>query len=262
VPRFAANLTTMFADLPVGERFDAARRFGFHAVEYLFPYADRPADLRRWAGEAGVEVILVNTPLGDAANGERGRAALPGREDDFRADFERALEYATALGAPMIHVMAGVVDENDRVAARRALVANVRMAAELAAQEDVRVLLEPLNSEDTPGYLLTYTDETRAVIDAVGRANVQLQFDFYHRQIMEGNLARRLADNVDVIGHIQASSVPGRHEPCFGEINYGHLFAECDRLGYAGWIGAEYRPRTTVAAGIGWGERYGLGEQA
>lgn len=262
MPRFAANLSTMFADLAVAERFDAARRFGFRAAEYLFPYADRAADLARWSRDAGLPVILVNTPLGDAAAGERGRAALPGREDDFRADFDRALEYAAALDAPMIHVMAGVVADGDRPAACRTLAANVRDAADAAAQEGIRLLLEPLNGQDTPGYLLTGTEQTRAIIDAVDRPNVRLQFDFYHRQIMEGNLGQRLAEHLGAIGHIQCSSVPGRFEPCYGEVNYPHLFAECDRLGYAGWIGAEYRPKTTVAAGIGWGRAYGLGAQA
>ena len=183
----------------------------------------------------------------------------PRRQADFKDHFGQALEYALALDVPMIHVLAGVVSEHDRDEALSVLVENVRFAADRAAKNGIRILLEPLNSEDTPGYLLTRTDETRRCIEAVGRDNVRLQFDFYHRQIMEGNLARRLADNLDIIGHIQFSSVPGRHEPQHGEVNLPYLFDLCDTLGYDGWIGCEYRPKTTVLEGLTWGEPYGLG---
>lgn len=259
MPRFAANVSMMFADVPVEARFQAARDLGFAAVEYLFPYAQSPAEVKTGVAAAGVAMILLNTPLGDAAKGERGLAAVPGREADFRRDFDRAMAYAVDVGVPMIHVMAGVVDSADRDAARAVLVENVRAAADLAASHGIDVLLEPLNTEDTPGYFLTYTEETRQVIDAIERDNVRLQFDFYHRQIMEGNLERRLEENLDVIGHIQFSSVPGRHEPQHGEVNMDYLFAACDRLGYGGWVGCEYRPKTTVREGLSWAAAYGLG---
>ena len=158
-------------------------------------------------------MILLNTPPGDATRGERGLAALPGRQADFRGRFEQALDYALALDIPMIHVLAGVVADDDRDAARSAFIENVRFAADRTAGHDIRILLEPLNSEDTPGYFLTRTEESRRCIEAVGRDNVRLQFDFYHRQVMEGNLARRLADNLDIIGHIQFSSVPDGTSP-------------------------------------------------
>lgn len=249
----------MFPDVAVDGRMRAARDLGFTAVEFLFPYPNPAPEIRRWLDDAGVCMILLNTPLGDAARGERGLAAVPGRQADFRDLFEQAMAYALALDVPMIHVMAGIVPDHDREEARSVFVENARFAADRAAGHDIRVLLEPLNSEDTPGYLLTRTDEARRCIEAVGRDNVRLQYDFYHRQIMEGNLARNLADNLDIIGHIQFSSVPGRHEPQHGEVNLPYLFDLCDTLGYAGWIGCEYRPRTTTVEGLSWGKRYGLG---
>ena len=259
MPRFAANVSTMFDDLPVAERFAAARALGFQAVEYLFPYGESPEEIQRRLRDTGIRMILLNTPLGDAGSGERGLAAVPGRQDDFRAHFEQALYYARTLDVPMIHVMAGVVPDAHRDDAESVFVDNVADAADLAATHGIRILLEPLNHEDTPGYFLTLTAQTRRLIQAIDRDNVGLQYDFYHRQIMEGNLARGLADNLDLIAHVQFSSVPGRHEPQFGEINMPYLFEVCDRLGYDGWIGCEYRPMTTAAAGIGWGGPYGLG---
>ncbi|MYE13041.1 MAG: TIM barrel protein [Gammaproteobacteria bacterium] len=262
MPRFAANVTTMFPELPVAERFRAAREARFSAVEFLFPYAWPAAEVRRWLNDAGVALVLLNTPLGDAEAGERGRGALPDRVDDFRRDFAQALAYARELRAPMIHVMAGVVAADERSRAEATFVRNVRFAADQAAPHGIRILLEPLNDEDTPGYLLTRTDQARRCIEAVDRANVRLQFDFYHRQIMEGNLARGLADHLDRIGHIQFSSVPGRHEPQYGEVNLPFLFDLCDHLGYDGWIGCEYRPKTTTLEGLVWGAPFGIGPPA
>ena len=259
MPRFAANVSTMFPDQPVGERFSAARAMGFHAVEYLFPYGEPATEIRRRLDETDIRMILLNTPLGDAAGGERGLAAVPGRRDDFLGHFDQAMGYARKLGVPMIHVMAGIVPEADREAAEAEFTRNVRQAADIAARHGIRILLEPLNHEDTPGYFLTRTAETRRLIHAIARDNVLLQYDLYHRQIMEGNLARGIADNLDLIGHIQFSSVPGRHEPRYGEVNLPFLFDLCDRLGYHGWIGCEYRPMTSTGEGLSWGKPYGIG---
>ena len=259
MPRFAANVSTMFPELPVAERFAAARAIGFQAVEYLFPYGESSGDIRHRLRETGIRMILLNTPLGDASAGERGLAAVPGRQADFKDHFGQALCYARTLDVPMIHVMAGVVAEEQRIDAEVVFAENVRHAADVAATHGIRILLEPLNHEDTPGYFLTLTAETRRLIKAIGRDNVRLQYDLYHRQIMEGNLARGISDNLDLIAHIQFSSVPDRHEPQFGEVNMPYLFEVCDRLGYDGWIGCEYRPMTTTMQGLSWGRPYGLG---
>lgn len=260
MPRFAANVSTMFPDLPVAERFAAARAIGFQAVEYLFPYGESAGEIRRQLRETNMRMILLNTPLGDAGGGERGLAAVPGRVADFVAHFEQALGYARTLDVPMIHVMAGIVAEEQRHDAEVVFVENVRSAADVATAYGIRILLEPLNHEDTPGYFLTLTSETRRLIEAIGRDNVRLQYDLYHRQIVEGNLARGIANNLDIIGHMQFSSVPGRHEPQYGEVNMPYLFDVCDHLGYDGWIGCEYRPMTTTDEGLSWGSSYGLGQ--
>ena len=259
MPRFAANVSMMFPGRPPTDAFAAARALGFEAVEYLFPYGEPAAGIKKGLDDTGIRMILLNTPLGDAAKGERGLAAVPGRQADFRANFDRALAYALPLGVPMIHVMAGVVSEQERDKAEDVFVENVRQAADIAATHGIHLLLEPLNHQDTPGYFLTRTGEARRLIEAIGRDNVRLQYDIYHRQIMEGDVARGIADNLDLIGHVQFSSVPGRHEPQYGEVNLPYLFEVCDRLGYDGWIGCEYRPMTTIEAGLSWGSPYGLG---
>lgn len=260
MPKFAANLTTMFTELAFPQRFQAARDVGFIAVECQYPYAHSVAEVSQWLESTGLEFVLLNTPPGDEDAGESGLAALPGRESDFRQLFELALEYATGLGARMIHVLAGVVPDGTPVeTCETTFVANVRWAADLANQGGVKVLLEPLNTQDVPGYLHSRSRHTRRLIETIDRNNVRMQFDFYHLQIMEGNLGKALRTHLDVIGHIQFSSVPGRYEPQYGEVNIAFLFDLLDELGYDGWVGAEYGAKTTTPAGMSWGAAYGLG---
>ncbi len=260
MPKFAANLTTMFTELAFPERFEAARDAGFVAVECQYPYAHQKAEVKRWLDELALEMILINTPPGDTDAGESGLAALPGRETEFRQLFALALEYASGLGAGMIHLLAGVVPGDKTVAGcEEAFVANVQWAADLARDRGVNVLLEPLNQRDVPGYLHSRTTDTRRLIETIDRDNVLMQFDFYHLQIMEGDLGEALQRHFDVIGHIQFSSVPGRFEPQYGEVNMGYFFDLLDALGYAGWVGCEYGPKTTTVEGLSWGSSYGLG---
>jgi hydroxypyruvate isomerase len=249
----------MFTEVPLTQRFDAAAAVGFKGVELLAPYSQSTQQLRQCKLEADVELILINTPMGDAAAGDRGTAAVPGREAEFREHFEQALEYARACNIGMIHTMAGVVDQSQRQTALEVFVDNVQCAADTAAADGILLLLEPLNSQDVPGYFHATSAVTIELLRRIDRPNVKLQFDFYHLQIMEGNLGTRLRNSFSDIGHIQFSSVPGRHEPQYGEINAPFLFNLADELGYAGWIGCEYRPRTNTADGLSWARPYGIG---
>jgi hydroxypyruvate isomerase len=258
MPRFAANLSLMFPERDVPDRFRAARDAGFTAVEFLRPYTYPIADVRRWLDDAGLELILINSPVGSA--GERGLAALPGREADFRAILDQALDYANGLGAGMLHVLCGVVPEGaDRAAYEATCVANLREAATVARDRGVRLLLEPLNARDVPGYLHSTTAQTRRIIEAAASDNLYLQYDFYHLQIMQGDLVEGLRRNLDIVGHIQFSSVPGRHEPQHGEVNLPYVFDAVDAMGYAGWVGCEYTPLGDTLEGLSWAKRYGLG---
>ena len=252
----------MFQELEPAERFGAAREAGFRAVEYLAPYRHPVADLRHWLAEAGIELVLINSPSGNPEAGERGLAALPGREADFRAGFDLAMDYAAALNVPMLHLMAGVVAEGDnREAYEATFVANLRRAAEVAKARGVSLLLEALNTRDVPGYLHTTTEQSRALIEASGSDNVFLQYDLYHMQIMQGDLVGGLRRHLDLIRHIQFSSVPGRHEPQYGEVNLPFIFDAIDASGYAGWVGCEYRPKAGTLEGLSWAKPYGLGRQ-
>jgi hydroxypyruvate isomerase len=256
MPRLAANLTMMFNEVPFEERFDAAARAGFRAVEFLFPY-ERPSEqLARWMANAGVENVLFNLPPGDWNLGERGLAALPGREVEFREGFHRALDYAQALGTPRLHVMAGLVpsgsDAGTRERMRSTYLENLRWAAEEALQANRTILIEPINPRDIPGYWLNHQQDALDVIAQVGASNLRLQFDLYHAQIVDGDLTRRIERQVGVTGHVQIAGVPDRHEPDFGELSITHLLATLDRVGYTGWVGCEYRPRGHTEAGLGW----------
>jgi 2-dehydrotetronate isomerase len=259
MPKFAANLSMMFPELEEPQRFAAARDAGFGAVEYLRPYAHPIAEVRRWLDDAGLQLILINSPAGDPARNDRGLAALPGREADFRASLDLTLEYATGLGAGMVHLMAGVVPPGIAVeACEEVFVENLCEASDTAKAAGVRILLEPLNTRDVPGYLHTKTAHTRRLIEESGADNAFLQYDFYHMQIMQGDLVEGLRSNLDIVGHVQVSSLPGRHEPQYGEVNFAYVFDEVDAMGYGGWIGCEYRPKNDTREGLTWALPYGI----
>ena len=260
MPKFAANLSFLFQDIDYFERFAAAADCGFHAVEYLFPYDYPAAVLKQTLAAHRLEQALFNLPPGDWDAGERGLAALPGREAEFRDAVALAGEYAEALACERVHAMAGIVPEDaDRDTYEECYVANLRYAADYFRARGIRTLIEPLNSFDMPGYLLNGTKQARRVIEAVGSDNLFLQYDVYHLQIMEGNIADSFERDLDIIGHVQIAGVPGRFEPNVGELNYPYLFALFDRLGYDGWVGCEYRPESETRAGLGWAGEYGIG---
>jgi hydroxypyruvate isomerase len=253
MPRFAANLTMMFNEVPFPERFAAAARAGFEAVEFLFPYDHAPADVAAWLKSHGLANVLFNLPPGDWAAGERGIASLPGREAEFRAGVATALEYAKALGTPCLHAMAGLLPAGaDRAAHRAVFLDNLRHAARALAPHGITLLIEPINTRDMPGYFLSTQAEAHAIREELAEPNLKVQMDFYHAQIMEGDLATTLRKHHPHVGHVQIAGVPDRHEPDEGEVNYRYLFRLLDELGYAGWVGCEYRPRGRTEDGLGW----------
>jgi hydroxypyruvate isomerase len=259
MPRFAANISTMFTDRPFAERIQAAADAGFKAVECQFPYEVEAGELEARLDRAGLDLVLLNAPPGDFAAGERGLAGLPGREAEFRAALDRALEYASRLGCPRIHVMAGMRPEGvAREVCLDVYRANLRLAADACGRAGKVAVIEPINSRDMPGYLLNTPAEATAIIEELGADSLRLQFDFYHVQIMTGDLARRFERHLPLIGHVQIAGVPERHEPDTGEINYPYLFDLMDRLGYAGWVGCEYFPAASAEEGLGWAYRYGI----
>jgi hydroxypyruvate isomerase len=247
MPRFAANLSTMFQERPFLERFAAAAAAGFEAVEYQFAYDHDPAEIRAAIAASGVRLALFNAPPGDFAAGERGLAALPGREADFAATLEPAAAHAEVLAPPAMHVMSGITGDP---AARDTLIGNLRLAARRFPRSTI--VIEPLNTRDTPGYFLTGQRQGIEIIEAVGVENLKLQFDVYHRQIMDGDLIRGLQECAPHIGHIQIAGNPGRHEPDVGEIHYPAVFEAIDAIGYKGFIGCEYTPKTRTEDGLGW----------
>lgn len=261
MPKFAANLNFLFQDIDFLDRFAAAAENGFQAVEYLFPYEYPPDQLKQALAKHGLVQALFNLSPGDWNAGDRGLAALPGRETEFRAAVKLAGKYAEALACKQVHVMAGIVPEGaQRDVYEECYIANLSYAADYFAVRGVRTLIEPLNSFDMPGYLLNGSKQARRVIEAVGSDNLYLQYDVYHLQIMEGNLAYSFERDLDITSHIQIAGVPGRHEPVIGEVNYPYLFALFDRLGYDGWVGCEYRPRGETRAGLDWAREYGIGK--
>lgn len=256
MPRFAANLTMMYTEHAFADRFAAAAGDGFRAVEFLFPYAFAATELAQRLADHGLKQVLFNAPPGDWDAGERGSACLPGREEAFRRGFaEEALPYALALQCPRVHVMAGLAPQGaERERLRATYVANLAWAAQQAAAHGLDVLIEPINTRDIPRYFLNRQDEAHAVVAEVGAANLKVQMDLYHCQIVEGDLAMKLRQYLPTgrVGHLQVAGVPARHEPDDGEVNHAYLFALLDELGYAGHIGCEYRPRDGTSAGLGW----------
>ncbi|MGB6351744.1 MAG: TIM barrel protein [Pseudolabrys sp.] len=257
MPRFAANLGYLFTERPLLERIDAAAAAGFKAIELQFPY-DVPATAVRAAIEKNSLTILgLNTPPG-GREGEFGLAAVPGREKDWQVLFTRALDYANAIGASAIHCLAGKVAPEQRPAADRVFIDNLARAADLAAATKVTLLIEPINGRDRPNYFLNHVEHAADIIVKVAKPNIRVQFDFYHVQIVGGDLIHRLEKFLPVVGHLQCAAVPTRHEPDEGEINYPAVFEAVDKLGYQGWIGAEYRPRARTEEGLGWARKYGV----
>ncbi len=252
MPRFSANVAFLFADVPFLERFSRAAAAGFRAVEFHFPYDHPAAEIRALVDRHGLAVTALNTAPGDVEAGEFGLAALRGREEHFDRQFDRALDYAVALDCPAIHVLSGVVPEDGREAALRTFSANLARVAPRASAVGKTILVEPLNTRDRPGYLFSTSDAVVAFLARLGQPNVKLMFDCYHVQIMEGDLITRLRRHWPRIGHVQVASVPDRAEPDTGEIAYPAIFAELDRLGYKGHVGAEYRPAGRTEDGLAW----------
>lgn len=253
MPRFAANLTMLFTEVPFLERFDKAAKAGFNAVEFLFPYAWPAEEIRQRLEAHHLTLVLHNLPAGDWDAGERGIACLPDRVVEFREGVAKAIFYAQALGVKQLNCLvgkapAGVADD----VLRQTVVENLRFAAAELKKAGLRLLIEPVNTFDIPGFYLNRTAQAVAILDEVGADNAFVQYDIYHAQRMEGELAATMQKYLPRIGHVQLADNPGRHEPGTGEINYAFLFAHLDRLGYGGWIGCEYKPAATTEAGLGW----------
>ena len=262
MPRFAANLSMLFTEVPLIERCAAARQAGFGAVECQLPYA---CDKQSWAATLqanALSMVLFNLPAGNWDGGERGIGCLPDRIDEFRAGVARAIEYAQTLNCPRLNCLAGIRPASLTPAlAEATLIDNLRYATHELGRAGLTLLIEPINTFDIPGFFLTTTRQARALIDKVGAANLKIQYDIYHAQRMEGELANTLRDNLDHIGHIQLADNPGRNEPGSGEINFDFLLPYIDRLGYRGHIGAEYKPAGKTVDGLSWMQRYPSGEQ-
>jgi hydroxypyruvate isomerase len=253
MPRFAANLSMMFTEAPFLDRFGLAARAGFRAVEFLFPYEHPAAEIAARLKQHGLQQVLFNAPPGDWAAGERGTAALPGREAEFRDGIAKALDYAAALSCPRLHVMAGLAPAGvprDTLLATYA--ANLAWTAEQCATAGVKPVIEPINHRDIPGFFLNTTDQAAAIIQAVGPERLGMQFDLYHCQVTEGDLVKRVEKHLPLIAHMQVADNPGRNEPGTGEVNWPYVFRRIDELGFRGWIGCEYRPAGETAAGLGW----------
>ena len=253
--KFSAHLSFLFTELPFLDRFEAAAKAGFKAVEYLSPFEAPKSEIAARLRAHDLNQVLFNMALGDYAKGERGITGIPGREADFAAAVAMAIDYAKALGCTKLHAMAGLRHQG---ANRATFVANLKTAAKMCAPDGIDVLIEPINTRDIPGYLLNLTEDARSIVYEVGAPNIGLQFDLYHRQIMQGDVATAIAEYAPLIKHYQLASPPDRGEPDGGEMNYRFLFDQICATAYTGWIGCEYRPRNGTLAGLGWPQRLGV----
>ena len=252
MPKFAANLSMLFTEVPFLDRFAAAKAAGFDAVEYLFPYDFPASEIRARLDEHALTQALFNMPPGDWAAGERGIASLPDRVEEFRAGVGTALEYAQVLDCPKIHAMAGIPADRDDPACVETYVANLQYAGDQAAQAGRIVCIEPINGYNMPGYFLHSVAQALPLLERIGRDNVRLQLDLYHAQLTDGDITHLIHATIDRVGHVQLASVPERHEPDTGELYYPYVLAELDKAGYDGWVGCEYNPAGDTAAGLGW----------
>jgi hydroxypyruvate isomerase len=253
MPRFSANLSMLFTEHDFLDRFDAAAAAGFKGVEYLGPYDHAPEAVAARLKKNGLSQVLFNLPSGDWAGGERGIAALPDRVEEFRANVEKAITYAKALGCGQVNCLAGIAPAGAGIAGlENTFVENLKFAADRLKRAGIKLLVEPINIRDIPGFFLNSTKQALGILDRVGSQNLYIQYDIYHMQIMEGDLARTIEANLPRIAHIQLADNPGRHEPGTGEINYPFLYEHIDRIGYEGWVGAEYKPKAGTEAGLGW----------
>lgn len=256
MPRLAANLAYLFTERPLLERFGAAAAAGFRAVELQLPYDTPPSAVRGEIEKHGLTQLGINSPIG--REGESGLAALPGRERDWQAAFKQALDYVVAIGGTAIHCLTGKVPPEQRPAAEKVFIANLERAADAAGEKGITLLIEPINPRDRPDYFLTRVEHAADIVSKLGRPNVRIQYDIYHVQIVGGDLITRFEKHQSLIGHVQIAAVPSRQEPDEGEVNHVNVFAALDRLGYAGWVAAEYRPRGRTEDGLDWAQPYGV----
>lgn len=257
MPRLAANLSMMFTEVDFLDRFEAAAKAGFKGVEYLFPYDFAAADIKSRLDQFGLTQVLHNLPAGDWGAGERGIACHPDRVDEFKAGVDKAIEYATALGCKQVNCLAGIAPAGvDAATLRATFVENLKFAADKLKAAGITLLIEQINTRDIPGFYLNGTEQALSIIAETGSDNIKDQYDIYHMQIMEGDLAPTMEKHLSSIQHIQLADNPGRNEPGTGEINYPFLFSYLDKIGYEGWIGCEYKPATTTTEGLGWADAY------
>lgn len=257
MPRFSANISMLYPELPFPDRFGAAAADGFEAVEYVGAYEQPPAVLASLLLRHGLTQALFNLPAGDWAAGERGIACHPDRVAEFRESVDRAIEYAKATGCTQVNCLAGIAPQGiDRPTLESVLVENLRYAAPRLLEAGIKLLLEPINTRDMPGFLINSTSDYERIAAAVAHENLYLQYDFYHMQIVQGDLIPTFLRLQSRIAHVQIADHPGRHEPGTGEINYTNIFKALDEVGYSGWVGAEYRPKAGTSAGLGWAETW------
>ncbi len=259
MPKLAANLSMLFTEVDFLDRFDAAARAGFKGVEYLFPYAETAADIKARLDANGLTQVLFNLPAGNWDGGERGIACHPDRVEEFRHGVDKAIEYARVLGNTQVNCLAGIqpagVSDDE---AEATFVANLKFAADKLETAGIKLVMEAINTRDIPGFFLNNSRQALDIIEKVGSGNLAFQYDIYHMQIMEGDIIPTIEQNLSIINHIQLADNPGRHEPGTGELNYHNIFAFLDKVGYQGWVGAEYKPATTTEAGLGWLKTHGV----